>query len=484
MSIYITEIQVPRPSQLGGDHWHLEGFTDITVLFGKNSSGKSLLLRAWRDQNVESTHYVTPERIGEMTFEPGQIQTQQNPEGRRQQSQRNYSPNYRQQVITRITTYFAIRGGYRGHKSPSGDPSEMERLLGLLIPDFTISLSPTTTPPYELHRLSSEEKVAGVHELSSGEAQILTLGLDIITIAAIWDLEQKEQRILLIDEPDAHIHPDLQTRFSDFIRKVANKFGVQVIIATHTTTLLSALGQLSKDRTSVIYLDRARSRFRAQPFDKVRREIAACLGGHMLMGPLFAVPLLLVEGDDDCRIWSQVPRHHKISVSVIPCEGEEIKKYQKSLERIFTSLAEPPAQPFGYALLDGDTPLPQPNPDNPQRYIRYIRLNCHEAENLYLTDEVLQDLGLSWPEAVKRIVDKREKYGEKAELLETAASWDRQNHDLKRVINELSDILDDKNVHWTTRVGHRIGRERPRGQLMDFLGLDIMTYLWGNDEEG
>ncbi len=65
---------------------------------------------------------------------------------------------------------------------------------------------------------------------------------------------------------------------------------------------------------SCIYLDRTKSDFSAQPFTSVTKELSACLGGHALMGPLFGVPILLVEGDDDYRIWSQVPRHHIISL--------------------------------------------------------------------------------------------------------------------------------------------------------------------------
>ena len=32
-------------------------------------------------------------------------------------------------------------------------------------------------------------------------------------------------------------------------------------------------------------------------------------------------------------------------------------------------------------------------------YIRYLQLACHESENLYLSDEVLSDMGTTWNEA-------------------------------------------------------------------------------------
>ena len=114
MQVYTSEIELRRPAHLGADPWSLRDMTPITVLFGKNGSGKSLLLRAWREGDVENTHYVTPERGGEINYDPGQIQHQHNPQGRRSQTTSNFVQNYRQQVVARITTYFALRGDYRG----------------------------------------------------------------------------------------------------------------------------------------------------------------------------------------------------------------------------------------------------------------------------------------------------------------------------------------------------------------------------------
>ncbi len=217
--------------------------------------------------------------------------------------------------------------------------------------------------------------------------------------------------------------------------------------------------------TSIIYIERNRKEYKTQLFDEVTKEIASCLGGHVLMGPLFGAPLLLVEGDDDYRIWSQVPRHNVINLAVLPCNGEEIKKYQHKLERIFTALCEERDTPIGFVLLDGDKALPQPTPDRPQRFVQYIRLNCHEAENLYLTDIILNDLGHTWKSATDALLKEASNFGQKKEELEKCLLWDRQLTDVKGVINEVARVLDKKNLHWTVRVGNGIGRERPSGDL-------------------
>ena len=129
---YFTEQVVPRPELLGGGNWQLRNLNSITVVFGKNGSGKSLLLRAWRDRDVDNIHYVVPERSGAITFEPGFLIQEYSGQERSGQSRRNYLIDYRQRVVTRIQAYFTTRGNVRKDELP-GDPGDLERLIGQLI---------------------------------------------------------------------------------------------------------------------------------------------------------------------------------------------------------------------------------------------------------------------------------------------------------------------------------------------------------------
>lgn len=354
MPVHFREISIPRIKFLGGGNWQLKNLTDVTVLFGKNGSGKSVLLRAWRDLSENNTHYVTPERTGEMDFQAQYLQQELTPQNRKNSSSRNYVPEYRRRIIGRIQSYFLVRGDYRGTGPAPASPAEIENFVNSLVTDFFLNLVASGVPPYNLTRQGDEQKITGVDQLSSGEAQLVTIGLDILTIAAIWEIQEQSDRVLLIDEPDAHIHPDLQVRFADFIFRIAERFNLQIVIATHSTSLLASLGQFGGSNTSVIYVNRNKLEYTAQSFNEIHKNLSACLGGHALMGPLFGAPLLLVEGDDDYRIWSQVPRHYVVDISVIPSNGEEIKRYQKALEQIFSSLRDDSNGPCGFALLDGD----------------------------------------------------------------------------------------------------------------------------------
>ena len=477
---HYAEISAPRPNDLGGGEWRLSKLTNLVAVFGKNGSGKSRLLRAWRDHNPLSSHYIIPERTGELDYQAQFLQQQVSPQTRQVESRRNFHENYRRQIVGRIQAYLMTRGAYAGEGAAPCPPPELTRAMGRLLPDFEVRILPSQVPPYELRRTSNEQTVSQIDQLSSGEAQLLLLGLDILTVAAMWEISATQARVMLIDEPDAHVHPDLLVRFADFVTEAAETYGFQTIMATHSPSLLAALGQFGGNGASVLYLDRVSTDFVALPFDSVLKELASCLGGHALMGPLFGVPLLLVEGDDDYRIWSQVPRHHVVSFSVLPSGGQQIIDHQRALERVLTALREPSAIKAGFALVDNDKGKPAANPETPQQHIAFIQLNCHESENLFLTDEVLLTLDdLTWESAQVKINAEAGNYGAKEGPLREVIGCDRRTHDVKSVIEQLSLILDPKRVHWTVRVARVIGIRRPSGQISEFLGGEVVNALWG-----
>jgi len=401
--IYSREIQIPRPAFLGGGRWTVSNLKDINVLVGKNGSGKSILLRAWRDQKPAEVHYIVPERTGELDFQPHFMMDEQSGDTRRGQSARNFNPDYRRRILGRLQTLFMKRGNVRSGIAP-GSPGDIEEMLHILLPDFNVSLVGAGNPPYVIRRHGEDSAIGHVDQLSSGEVQLITMGLDALTITSMWEIEPPASRVMLIDEPDAHIHPDLQARFADLLVRIVDRYKVQVVVATHSMSLLTALSQFGGMKTATVFLSREKDTYIAEVPSEVTREIAACLGGHVLMGPMFGSPLLLVEGDDDYRIWGQVPRHHVVSVAVIPCSGsDEVKRYQSKLEQVFNALSEPHQTPIGFALLDGDKELPQPSPQNLQRHVKFLQLCCHESENLYLTDEVLLTFQHTWETACAAI---------------------------------------------------------------------------------
>lgn len=472
MPVHEASMTASRPGFLGGGEWELTGLHPINLIFGRNGSGKSLLLRKLRDKDPTARHYIVPERSGEISFQAGLITEVIEATKRQGQSQGNFASNYREQIVTRIQGYYTRRGTKRV-ADIKHDPDDLLKAMSLILPDFAVRVK-SESPFYDLRRSKDDGLVTSVSSLSSGESQLLSLGLDIVTIVGIWELDGQAKRILLVDEPDAHIHPDLQIKLADFLCHIERAFGVQVFVATHSTTLMAALGQFARDKLGILYLLPEKKQLVSERYTQVAKELAALLGGHLLMGPLFGAPIMLVEGDDDYRVWVQVARSGKVNLCVLPCNGDEIKAYQRSLERMFAALSETAAL-RGFALVDGDK---YPAGVPPAEHVPFVRLNCHETENLYLCDEVLQDLGCDWVAASARIVAAAGNFGMKEPLLRALVTGDRRTMDIKAVIAQVAEILDPKQLLWTVRVGRVLGRGRPTGMLADFLGSDLVDRVW------
>ena len=488
--IYKQEWKIQnRPAYLGGGNWILRHLNRITVLFGRNGTGKSILLRLARDQNPNETHYVSPERAGDFSANISLAQQQLKVDHRHDDRQGNFSNMFRRQSIARVQTIL-LKFGAKAFRDPgyhSPIPlGELENTMNEILPQFQFRINPDAEPVVELYRANGKadgEKVANPQQLSSGEAESLTVCLDLLTVAALWAMDDEEVRLILVDEPDMHLHPDLQQQIARFMVRLSERFDVQLIVASHSTTLLAALGHYGGDKVSVVYLSNDTEEQDAVKFDDTLQELASVLGGHALMGPLFSVPLVLVEGDDDYRIWSQVPRNPTSSklFSVIPCNGDQITRYARSLDRVLYSLLEFRGHYSAYVIRDGDKPIPT-NP--PLTHVKYIRLACHESENLYLCDEILDTLDLTWEAAKTRIISKSSEYGQKASVLADCVNWDRKTADLKGLMLVLELILDSKRLPWTVRVGRCLSSQRPQGQLAEFLGNELVNALWGSTPQG
>jgi predicted ATP-dependent endonuclease of OLD family len=52
-------------------------------------------------------------------------------------------------------------------------------------------------------------------EISSGEAELISLGIEASAFAQELDVEKANY--LFLDEPDVHLHPDLQDRLVKFL---------------------------------------------------------------------------------------------------------------------------------------------------------------------------------------------------------------------------------------------------------------------------
>ena len=66
----------------------------------------------------------------------------------------------------------------------------------------------------------------------SGMMQILQM------IAVILRYCPEKTKVVLIDEPEMHLHENLQLRFVDILRKMQQELGIQMILSTHSSAVI------------------------------------------------------------------------------------------------------------------------------------------------------------------------------------------------------------------------------------------------------
>ena len=72
--------------------------------------------------------------------------------------------------------------------------------------------------------------------LFSGESELIALAIEVL----VFSRQSMANKILLLDEPDMHLHPDLQQRFTAFVKSIAVAHNFCVVIATHSTAIIRA----------------------------------------------------------------------------------------------------------------------------------------------------------------------------------------------------------------------------------------------------
>ena len=126
-------------------------------------------------------------------------------------------------------------------------------------------ISPVKTKLLDHYTLKLKDRRSGVEiaplDLSSGEKILLQLVLWLYTVGEAGHFP----RLLLLDEPDAHLHPSMTTQFLDVISEVlVNRYGIRVIMTTHSpsTVALAPEGsvfQLERGSPTVVKVDQRQS---------------------------------------------------------------------------------------------------------------------------------------------------------------------------------------------------------------------------------
>lgn len=397
----------------------ITGLNNVNVLLGRNGSGKSRLLRTI-DQGIANdqsfnVRYISPERAGVFRRDGNVLNNmERNSNWLKDVRRKNQADGFKSasaNLLREIETAYLRRLQDDLHIRQDHDRNfRRDRLdhINKLLSNLTIEQERS-----EFIFRSATGDVVEPDQISSGESESVALAAEVMYF--FETLEENKFNLLLLDEPDVHLHPDLQARLANFIlaqlgslkeEKLAN---VAILIATHSTPLVCALA--TSERVSVGAKDFGVNQVRFNALKDQIRKVAPFFG-HPLSLSLSNDVMLILEGEDDERVWQQASRASNGQIRLFPVLSTSVD-VQSQLEQFCAPLLESLYdRPIAYSLRDGDGIAEDLTPVG--CIVRY-RLHCYAIENALVTDECLAVMGTSWPafqRAVGEWITKNELRGE------------------------------------------------------------------------
>ncbi len=410
----------------------LKNLNKINIVLGKNGSGKSTFIRKV-EQHISShnelygkSKYISPERGGALSYDAGMENALSSdinwlPNQRR----RNQTPNFKQQSVAQYKKleWLVLK------EIESIKRTELEynfdiyiTKINSLLDNIEIKRNDNT---FKIYNKGTTTEI-GPEVISSGESELISLGIECLVFSK--ECIAGKENFLFLDEPDVHLHPDLQVRLMHFLKDLVIENNFKVIVITHSTAILGALESYSDVNLSFISSGKTDIEFK--PISEVYRKVLPIFGAHPLSNIFNEAPVLLVEGEDDERIWQQVVRTAQGKIKIYPCvcgSVEQIHLYETEVKNIIESVYD---KAKAYSLRDrDDTPEIDLSDDLP---IIKLKLKCYSAENLLLTNEVLSSLGYTW-EALQEKMDEwiTEKSGKSHPQFEDMVAFKEAGYDRK-----------------------------------------------------
>jgi predicted ATPase len=453
----------------------------FTILLGKNGSGKSTLLRALDSGQTFNTNYLTPERGGTLKYDPNiDVNLANNERWITNDRRKNRTEHFRQQSATQFRNLeMLVLREIERDKDKREDPSYTF--------DKTLQKINDLLPAIELRRsdrgfkiFSKQGEEIGEDAISSGESELIALSIEVLVYAR----EASSNKVLLMDEPDVHLHPDLQQRFIAFVEQTAREFDFRVVLATHSTAIIGAFSKGDDVQIAPI-TRRDQTEFPSFLYSPVCHSILPVFGAHPLSAQFNKSPPLLVEGEDDKRVMDQIVRSAGGRVCFTPCvvgTVSEMLAWETWLNNYLPSIYD---DPKGFSLRDLDD-AGQSNIDDVGCVAR-ARLNCYEIENLLLTEECLAEFGHSadsFVVACREWVSQRPEHAASSALNALADKFDdRRTMKIKDVRNVLVALLGAQKP-WEVVVAQLVVKHLDSGNdgshsIKQYLGSSVLHKLFG-----
>jgi AAA15 family ATPase/GTPase len=480
-------------SELKTQEAELLDISNVNIILGRNGAGKSRFLRALDIELSNDTNnlnfnvrYISPERAGVFRRDANlEINADRNTgyikDIRRRNQAENFkaaSANFLREIeliyLRRLQDSQAMRDDSQRHFRID----RIDKINGLL---SNVSIDQADAG---FVFVSSSGDVVPPDQISSGESEAISLATEIIYF--FETLDQLKFNVLLLDEPDVHLHPDLQARLAKFIlREVAElsdetRSNVAICLATHSTPFVCALAE--SKYTSIGTKDFGVKEVQQKAAPQQLKKVAPFFG-HPLSLSLSNDVMLILEGEDDERVWQQAARTSQGRIRLFPVLATSVDQ-QFELEEFSAQLLKSLYdEPLAYSLRDGDGKNGELQPVGP--VIRF-RLNCYAIENALLSDECLHLLGGDWGTfqiSANGWIEENQTHRDKDLVVELIGSVDRMRYKKIKNIRQLICSIFGSKKPWTVVVGQAIGNLNTSSlqigsdSLVNFIGTDSIQAL-------
>jgi predicted ATPase len=237
-----------------------------------------------------------------------------------------------------------------------------------------------------------------IDDLSAGEKEILS------TFIRFHQLQPKHA-IILFDEADAHLHPDLERRYLEVLKEVGK--GNQVWLTTHSPEMMIAAGS-----DSLFTVLREPSVAVPNQFQRVtttqqlHTALSEMMGSRGLIS--FNKRIVFIEGTDasaDREVYEKLYPPNVHNISFVPAGNSSTVR--KTAERVNDLLTMASGFQHFYSIVDGDLKRASAAPANAGG--RLFHLPVYHVENFLLDSANILD-------ATKEMLASKCPYGSLAEV--------------------------------------------------------------------
>jgi hypothetical protein len=414
---------------MDGSQVTLQNINQVNVILGRNGAGKSRFLRGLDSGMANApkeyrVSYVSPERAGNFKRDVNVEANTVNSVNWSSVTRRaNQAPGFKSM------SHLALRNAERQYliKLEDNDGRGKSFQRDCLDPiNRMLSNLSIVRGEMDFEFITANGEAVTADGLSSGESETIALAAEVLSFLS--NIDKHRHNVLLLDEPDVHQHPDLQARFGQYLIDSMNSLEeeerekVFICIATHSTPLVCSLA--SSVMTSIGTKEYDCTTVTMDEPGGILRKVGPFFG-HPLSMSLSNDPLLILEGEDDVRVWQQAARTSQGGIRLFPVLANSVDQ-QSELElfadRMLSAIYD---TPIAYSLRDGDG---KTGSLSKVGCIVRFRLQCYAIENTLLTTECLAQMKINTWEDFK--------------IKTTAWITDNPGH---RSITQLNDLLKSEN---------------------------------------